>query len=186
MQTVFSTPLAPILVLWIGAVVFYVLDRFLEPQDGGAAEAIVLILATVALWMARSQLGEALPFGQALVDAGWWGGTPPSLVIERSTWILALILLVTAGAAALASLVAPGTRHLVPGAWGAPIAGRSGRVAALGAALLFLFGGDWATMALAWVLTDLFWKSISAWSSAATGLSKCATGPSKCATGPSK
>ena len=148
MQNVFSTPLAPILVLWIGAIVFYVLDRFLEPQDGGVAEAVVVILAAIALFVARSQLGEALKFGQVLVDAGWWDA-PLSLIIERPTWILALILLVAAGAAALASLVAPGTWHLASVAGGTPIAGRSGRMAALGATLLFLFGREWAVMALA-------------------------------------
>ena len=42
MESPFSTILGPIVVLWIGALVFYALDRFLEPQDRGAAEAIVL------------------------------------------------------------------------------------------------------------------------------------------------
>jgi hypothetical protein len=141
MQNVFSTLLGPILVLWLGALVFYVLDRFLEPQDAGAAEAIVLALATGTLFLGRARLGETFRFGRALVDAGWPGG-PPYLLMERTSWILALIVMGTATAASLASL-------------GGRVRGRAGRAAALGAMLLLLSAGDWATLALVWVLVDV-------------------------------
>ena len=45
MDGIFSTGLGPILVLWIGALVLYILDRFREPQDRGVAEVVVLCLA---------------------------------------------------------------------------------------------------------------------------------------------
>ena len=141
MQNAFSTLLGPILVLWLGALVFYVLDRFLEPQDAGAAETIVLALATGTLFVVRARLGDTFRFGRVLVDAGWPGG-PPYLLMERTSWILALIVMGTATAASLASL-------------GGRVRGRAGRTAALGAMLLLLSAGDWATLALVWVLVDV-------------------------------
>jgi hypothetical protein len=141
MQNVFSTLLGPILVLWIGALVFYVLDRFLEPQDAGVAETFVLVLATGVLILGRARVGTPFYFGRALTAAGWVGG-PPFLRMERTAWVLALIVLGTALAASLSSL-------------GQEVHGRSGRTATLGAMLLLLSAGDWATLALAWTLMGL-------------------------------
>ena len=59
MQNAFSTPLGPILVLWLGAIVFYLLDQFLEPQDAGVAETVVLALATGMLLLGRARVDLA-------------------------------------------------------------------------------------------------------------------------------
>ena len=142
MDSVFSTVLAPILVLWIGALVFYVLDRFLEPQDRGVAEAVVLVLALGFALNVRSQIDVPLDFGRTLAESGWWG-MPPFLVASRTTYLLSLLLL---GSTLMASLVSLGR----------PTTGRAGRLAALGAAILFLVAGDWATLAMSWVLVDVF------------------------------
>jgi hypothetical protein len=158
MQNIFQSLLAPTVILWIGALVFYVLDRLLRPQDAGVAEAAVLLLALgVLLWVGP----EAAPviYGQGLADAGW-PGPVPSLVVEQSTWVLAALLLATSSAASLSALAegnAPGGRRNPGGQPGQDrrIAGRAGRVGTLGAAMLFLFAGDWATLALAWVGVDL-------------------------------
>ena len=141
MQNAFSTLLGPILVLWLGALVFYVLDRFLEPQDAGVAETVVLVLATGLLVLGHARTGTGFPFGRALVDAGWPGSTP-FLLLERTSWLLALVLL---GSATAASLVSLGSR----------VRGRAGRTATLGAVLFLLSAGDWATLALVWVLVDV-------------------------------
>ena len=47
MTSLFLTMLAPVLVLWIGAIVFNVLDRLVQPQDAGVAEGVVLLMAIV-------------------------------------------------------------------------------------------------------------------------------------------
>jgi len=163
MTSLFLTLLAPVLVLWIGACVFYVLDQLVQPQDAGVAEAIVLLMAIGALvWIAVVPTGNALQselaFGEALGAAGW-PGTPPTLRLERPTLVLALILLATATVASLASLAESGLqplrRELSTQTLDQRVAGRAARLAALGAALLFLFAGDWATMALAWIVGDL-------------------------------
>lgn len=161
MTSLFLTLLAPVLVLWIAACVFYVLDQLVRPQDAGVAEAVVLLLAIGALlWGTRlspAGTGQAqyaeLAVGQALTEAGW-PGVSPALRVDRTTKALALVLLVTAAAASLASLAESGLMPTRDAA--APrVAGRAGRVAALGAALLLIFAGDWATAALAWVMCDL-------------------------------
>jgi hypothetical protein len=129
------------LVLWIGALVFHVVDRFLKPQDQGAAEAIVLALALGLLLRARAQVDVPLYFGRRWADLAPWG-MPPFLIASQASWLLSLLMLLAALLASLASQ-------------GRVVAGRTGRLAALGAALLFLCAGDWATLAAAWVLTDV-------------------------------
>ena len=141
MQNAFSTLLGPILVLWLGALVFYVLDRFLEPQDEGVAETVVLVLATGTLVAGRARAGTAFRFGRVLVEAGW-PGSAPFFLLEHTSWILALVVL---GIATAASLVSLGSR----------VRGRAGRTAVLGAMLFLLSAGDWATLALVWVLVDV-------------------------------
>jgi formate hydrogenlyase subunit 3/multisubunit Na+/H+ antiporter MnhD subunit len=141
MESPFSTIFGPILVLWIGALVFYALDRFLQPQDRGVAEAIVLALAVGFALGARSQVGVPVEFGPPLAELGW-EGMPPFVIASQTVWLLSVLLLVVALLASLASL-------------GQSTAGRSGRLASLGSALLFLTAGDWATLAMAWVLVDL-------------------------------
>ena len=164
MTSLFLTLLAPVLVLWIGATVFYVLDHLVQPQDAGVAEGVVLLLAIGALiWIAILPSADALQaelaFGEALGTAGW-PGTPPTLRVDPPALVLALLLLVTAGRLALfAGRVWPASspeRNARVRTADGRVAGRAGRMAALGAALLFLFAGDWATMALAWVVGDLF------------------------------
>ena len=83
MESPFSTILGPILVLWIGALVFYALDRFLQPQDRGVAEAIVLALAVGFALGARSQVGVPVEFGPPLAELGW-EGMPPFLVASQT------------------------------------------------------------------------------------------------------
>jgi len=146
-----------VLVLWIAAGVFYVLDQMVEPQDAGVAEAMVLLLAIAALLWGTHLLPATgapdaeLALGHALTEAGW-PGVSPVLRADPPTKVLALLLLVTAAAASLASLAESGSLpRSVP-----RVAGRAGRLAALGAALLLIFAGDWATSALAWVMCDLF------------------------------
>jgi hypothetical protein len=141
MQNAFSALPGPILVLWIGALVFYVLDRLLEPQDAGVAEAVTLTLATGMLFLGRARVGAAFGFGQALAQVGWTGNSP-GLPMETAQRYLALILMCTATAASLASL-------------GQAVLGRAGRMAILGTTLLLLFAEDWATLALAWMLMNL-------------------------------
>jgi formate hydrogenlyase subunit 3/multisubunit Na+/H+ antiporter MnhD subunit len=141
MEGTFSTILGPIVVLWIGALVFYALDRFLEPQDRGVAEAIVLALAVIFTLNAGSQVNVLVKFGPPLAELGW-EGMPPFLIASRTAWLLSLLLLISALMASIASL-------------GQSTAGRSGRLAALGCALLYITAGDWATLAMAWVLVDL-------------------------------
>ena len=142
MQNAFSTLLGPILVLWLGALVFYVLDRFLEPQDAGVAETVVLTLATGTLVLGHARVDTVFRFGRALVHAGW-PGTRPFLLLERTSWTLALVVLGIATVASLASL-------------GLRVRGRAGRTATLGATLFLLSAGDWATLALLWLLVDVF------------------------------
>lgn len=141
MQNAFSTLLGPILVLWLGALVFYVLDRFLEPQDEGVAETVVLALATGTLVVGHARAGTAFRFGRVLVEAGW-PGSAPFFLLEHTSWILALVVLGIATATSLASL-------------GSRVRGRAGRTAMLGATLFLFSAGDWATLALVWVLMDL-------------------------------
>jgi len=141
MNGTFTTLLGPVLVLWIGALVFDLLDRWLEPQDRGVAEAVVLGLALGCLLAAQSGSRQPLELAPSLATAGW-PGDAPFLIAERAQWTLALVLLGTTLASSLASL-------------GMATTGRAGRMAALGGALLYLFAGDWATLALAWVLVDL-------------------------------
>jgi hypothetical protein len=141
MSGVFSTLLAPILALWIGALVFVMLDRLLEPQDRGIAETVVLVLSLGFLLAAGPRADVPLSFGVGLANAGWRGLTP-FLFAGPVSWVLALVLLGSALAASLASLQRP-------------TEGRAGRLAALGAALLFLFAGDWPTLVSAWMLLDL-------------------------------
>lgn len=136
MDDIFATVLGPIVVLWIGALIFDALDRFLEPQDRGTAEAVVMVLALGFLFHARTRIGVPIGFGQAFSDV--W----PFLIVSRTTWLLSLVVLGGATLASLASL-------------GRPTSGRSGRLATLGATLLFLSAGDWATMTFAWVLVDV-------------------------------
>lgn len=141
MDGVFSTGLGPILVLWIGALVFYILDTYLDPQDRGAAEVVVLVLALGFLIGTSRQIGVALPFGQGMADLAWPGLTP-YLVLERDTWLLSLLVLGLAITSALSFV-------------GRTTAGRSARLASLGAVLLYLAAGDWVTLAFAWGLVDL-------------------------------
>ena len=136
MENLFSTALGPIAVLWIGALVFYILDRFLIPQDRGTAEPVVLILASVFMLLSRGQIDVPLQFGAQAFEMA------PTFVADETTWLLSLLLLGGMTMASLASI-------------GEPPRGRAGRMAALGAALTFLVAGDWATMTLAWVLVDL-------------------------------
>ena len=138
---VFSTPMGPVLVLWVGALVLHVLDRFLTPQDRGVAEALVLALGLGFLIGTRSQIDAPLSFGQFLTGAGR-SDVPPFLVAGQTSWTLALLAVVTSFASSLASL-------------GQSTDGRAGRLAALGSALLFVFAGDWATLTVAWVLVDV-------------------------------
>ena len=141
MTSVFSTLLGPILVLWIGALVFYIVDHLLQPQDRGVAETLVLTLGLGLLVHAQARIDEPIYVGQYLADAGW-RGMPPFLVAGRTSWALGLIALGGIWAASLASL-------------GRRTPGRAGRLATLGAMLLFLFAGDWATLVLAWGLVDI-------------------------------
>ena len=74
MTNLFLTLLAHILVLSIGASVFHVLDHLVRPQDAGVAEALVLVLALVALlWGVQEQL----MFGQELIGEPGWPGDGP-------------------------------------------------------------------------------------------------------------
>jgi formate hydrogenlyase subunit 3/multisubunit Na+/H+ antiporter MnhD subunit len=139
--SMFSTLLGPILTLWTGALVFYLIDRFLEPQDKGVAEAVALVLGMGFLLGSRPQVNHPIQLAEFPTDAGWTGMWPFAVAGEAS-WLLALILLGSALVASLATL-------------GRPTHGRAGRLATLGAALLFLFAGDWATLALAWALVDV-------------------------------
>lgn len=141
MDSVFSTGLGPILVLWIGALVFYALDTYLAPQDRGTAEVLLLILALGFLIGVRTQIGIVLPYAQSMADLGW-PGLSPYLVLERDSWLLSLLVLGLATASSLSFL-------------GRPTAGRSARLALLGAVLLYLAAGDWVTLAFAWGLVDL-------------------------------
>lgn len=141
MDSVFSTGLGPILALWIGALVFYALDTYLVPQDRGTAEVVVLVLALGFLIQARTQMGIPLPLGQSMADLGW-PGLAPYLVLERQTWLLSLLVLGLATATSLSFL-------------GSSTAGRSARLALIGAVLLYLAAGDWVTLAFAWGLVDL-------------------------------
>ena len=93
MESPFSTILGPIVVLWIGALVFYALDRFLEPQDRGTAEAIVLALAVIFTLNAGPQVDMPVEFGPPLAELGW-EGTPPFLIASRAAWLLTLLLLI--------------------------------------------------------------------------------------------
>jgi hypothetical protein len=140
-DSIFATGLGPILVLWIGALVFYVLDQLFEPQDRGTAEIVVLFLALGFLAHARTQIGIPLSFGQPLV-ALHWPGLAPYFVIERDSWLLSLLVLGLAIATSFTSL-------------GKPTQGRAARLVLLGAALLYLVAGDWVTLAAAWGVVDL-------------------------------
>jgi formate hydrogenlyase subunit 3/multisubunit Na+/H+ antiporter MnhD subunit len=140
MDNVFSTTLGPILVLWIGALIFFALDRFLDPQDRGMAETVVLVLALVLTFNARSHIDVPVYF-RALTE-GEWPGIAPFLIASQTTWLLSLLVLGGGLMASLASL-------------GKSTVGRSGRLATLGAALLFFAAGDWATLAFAWLLVDV-------------------------------
>ena len=76
MDSPFSTMLGPILVLWIGALVLYVLDRFFEPrQDRGVAEVTALVLALGLALNARSQVDVPIVFGDR-------PGTSPTLALQ--------------------------------------------------------------------------------------------------------
>jgi hypothetical protein len=141
MDSPFSTILGPIAVLWIGALVFYALDRFLDPQDRGVAEAIVLALALGFALNAGARLDEPIPFGPPLAELGW-EGMPPFLIAGRTAWLLSVLLLGIAFLASLATL-------------GRSTVGRSGRLASLGGAMLFIAAGDWASLSIAWLLVDL-------------------------------
>lgn len=135
MEGPFSTLLGPMLVLSIGAVILYMLDRLLEPQDQGVAEAVVLGLGLIFLVRARAAIDVP-------IDLGLGGpGMHPFLVLSHSTWRLSLLLLGCAFLVSLASL-------------GQSTHGRWGRLAAVAAGLMFLSAGDWATLALAWMLID--------------------------------
>lgn len=136
MVNLFSTALGPIAVLWIGALIFYILDRFLTPQDKGTAEPVVLILATVFLLLSRGQVGVPFQLGAQTFE------TAPSFVADETSWLLSMLLLGGMTMASLASI-------------GEPPHGRAGRMVSLGAALTFLIAGDWATLTLSWVLVDL-------------------------------
>ena len=132
---VFSTLLRPILVLWVSALVLYAIDRFLTPRDRGIIEIIVLVVATGLLLATYSHINHPLPLESST-------GMPSFLVAGKTSWFLALLLSSCMLAASLLSL-------------GQSIAGRAGRLFTLGAALLFLFAGDWGTLAFAWVLVDI-------------------------------
>ncbi len=128
-----STVLAPLIVLGVGAVVFYISDRFLSPQDEGRAETVVLGLAILFLLIGIPRIDEAVragPLFAVTLNAG------------KPGWMLAFVLLTGALAA---SLVARGR----------PRQGRAGRLAALGSALLLIWSTDRALPVVAWVLTDV-------------------------------
>jgi formate hydrogenlyase subunit 3/multisubunit Na+/H+ antiporter MnhD subunit len=147
MDSVFATGLGPILVLWIGALVLYVLDQLFEPQDHGTAEIVVLFLALGFLFNARAQVGVPVPLGQSLADLNW-PGLAPYLVVERDSWLLSLLVLGLATAISFTSLGKPNRGRRLSLA--APA-----RLALLGAVLLYLAAGDWVTLAAAWGLVDL-------------------------------
>lgn len=132
-----STLLSPILVLWIGSLILYVIDRFSKLQDRGIAEIVVLAVSTGFLATAHSHIDRPLLLGNLTTK-----DVPPFLAIGNTSWFLAMLLL----GCVLASLLL---------LLGQSPAGRAGRLATLGAALLFLFAGDWGTLALAWVLVDI-------------------------------
>lgn len=133
---VFSTLLIPILVLWISSLVLYVVDRFLDPQDRGTVEVGVLVVATALLLATHSHINHPLLLGNLGNK-----DIPSFLVVGKTSWLLALLLSMCMLVASLLS-------------WGQSAAGRVGRLATLGSAWLFFFAGDWATLALAWVLVD--------------------------------
>jgi hypothetical protein len=137
----FSTVLGPILVLWTGALILYVVDRSLESQDKGIAEVVVLALSHYFLFRARAAIDVPLEFGTTSAFA-IWPGLSPFVVLSPLTWLLAFLLLSIALLSALASL-------------GSSTSGRSGRLATWGAALFFLSAGDRATLAMAWLLVDV-------------------------------
>jgi formate hydrogenlyase subunit 3/multisubunit Na+/H+ antiporter MnhD subunit len=145
---IFSTLLGSILALWIGALVLHLVGRFYpverhETVGSGVAEALALILA-IGFLLGTQATGEPLYLGQS--EPALPAETLPVLSAGRASTVVALILLGTALMSTLASLFAPGPLALGE---------RAARLAALGAALLFLFAGSWATLALAWVLVDV-------------------------------
>jgi hypothetical protein len=73
MKSFFLTLLAPVLVLWIGACVFYVLDRLVPPQDAGVAEALVLCLALGALLWGGILPGEGMSRTGLTLGEAWSG-----------------------------------------------------------------------------------------------------------------
>ncbi|MBN1936971.1 MAG: hypothetical protein JW934_20085 [Anaerolineae bacterium] len=132
-MSVFSTILAPLIVLGLGAVVLYISDRFLRSQDKGQAETVVLVLAIVFLLISIPHIGEAVRPSR-LSDV--------ALSADKPAWTLAFILLIGALATSLAT-------------WGRPPRGRAGRLAALGSALILILGHDRTLLVIAWVLTDV-------------------------------
>lgn len=133
--------LGPILVLWLSALILYVLDHFVRLEDRGIAEAGALLISLGFLIAVRLQVDRPLYLGPAVSASS--ERVPPFLIAGDTTWVLALILLGGAWIASLASLGQPSAR------------GRSGRLAVLGAGLGFFFAGDWATLAMSWVLVDV-------------------------------
>ncbi len=137
----FSTLLGTVIVLWLGALVFYIADRLLKPQDHGIAETVVLALGLIFFLGMHGTIGQPILLGA-------FGGEQAGLVsvsallADPAAWWLTLILLLSALATSLAGL-------------GRPPAGRAGRLAALGAAVMLLMSGDWSMLALSWVLADL-------------------------------
>lgn len=132
-MSVFSTILAPVIVLGVGVVVFYIADRLLPPQDKGQAETVVLVLALLFLLTGIPHIGET-------VHTGLPSGTAPG--VDKSSWWLAFILLTGALAATLK-------------AWGQPPQGRTGRLAALGSALTLILSADRTSVVTFGVLTDV-------------------------------
>jgi hypothetical protein len=133
--------LGPILVLWFSALILHLLDYFVKLEDRGIAEAGALLISLGFLIAVRLQVGRPLYLGPAVSASS--ERVPPFLIAGNTTWVLALILLGGAWIASLASLGQPAAR------------GRSGRLAVLGAGLGFFFAGDWATLAMFWVLVDV-------------------------------
>ncbi len=132
-MSVFSTILAPLIVLGIGAVVFYISDHLLRPQDKGQVETLVIALATISLLPGLAHLNQVIhlnPLSQF------------TLYADKPTWMLAMILLIGALALSLAC-------------WNQPTQGRTSRLMALSSVLLLILSADQTLTVIAWTLADV-------------------------------
>lgn len=132
-MSIFSTVLAPLIVLGIGALTVYISGRFLRPQDKGQVETLIIALAIVSLMGGLAHLDQPIRLNR-LSDL--------AVYADKPTWMLALVLLVGGLALSLAG-------------WNQPNYGQAERLMALGSALLLILGADPVLTVVAWALADV-------------------------------